>query len=480
MIIQRNLERLKVIVTESEAERELVNRLKAASPWRTLQAESRYWVISQIGQHKELGPKVRQAAIQRLREVAQTPSELMRVILLELDSHLNNERSNRPKDARDRVQALIEQAEANPAYELWKAAILQYKAKHLLACNDFEGAGKLFRASLEAGRERCYGPLRGEVARDCLAVEVANKKLIVGNHEKYYREMLAGNIIQVAEVKEVPRIEETARWASEYFWDTLYKPYPGESVQKPLAHDKFKIVLDELVPLLLKGDQGGLQDWVRANSQILNSSMPDVQGDSVLMLLIKMYSDVKGHMPPLVAGHWRKFIGMLAQKTPKQLNIADFKGQTPLMMMAEAGYTEMVKIMLQSGADPEKQDWHGMTALHSAIKSRVDGCVDALLDHPVHLDRVTEDGQSPLHTAAWATNLHAVNRLLQLEPKLAWQRNIHDQTPLEHIEYLIETPDAFQMLNENLIQEGRPRVIKSELECIVSVLEKAAAPVANL
>ena len=478
-IIQRNLERMKVIVEESEAERELVKRLKTASPWRTLQEESRYWVISQICQHKELGPKVLQSAIQRLREVAKTPSELMGAILLELDGYLNNERSSRNKDARTKVQAIIEQAEANPDYELWKAAILQYKAKHLLACNDFEGAGKLFRASLEAGRERCYGPLRGEVARDCLAVEVANRMLIVGNQEKYYREMLAGNIIQVNENMEVPRLEDIARESSEYFWGALYKPYPGESVQKPLAQEKFKKAFEELAPLLINGDQSDMQDWVRVNRHILNSSMPDVQGDSVLMLLIKMYLSIKGRMPPLLVERWRKFIVMLVQNAPKQLNISDFKGQTPLMMIAEAGDTELVRIMLQSGADPEQQDWHGMTALHSAIKARVDSCVDALLDHPVRLNRVTEDGQSPLHTAAWAPNLHAVNRLLQLKPKLAWQRNIHNQTPLERIEYLIETPDALQMLNEHLKKEGRPRVLKSELESIVSVLEMAAAPVEN-
>lgn len=79
--------------------------------------------------------------------------------------------------------------------------------------------------------------------------------------------------------------------------------------------------------------------------------------------------------------HWREFFGLLVQQAPKQLNIADFKMQTPLMLMTEDGDTELARIMLQTGADPEMQDWQGMTALHSAIKSPADSCVDALRDH---------------------------------------------------------------------------------------------------
>lgn len=489
-IIQRNIERMKATAEEFKAELELTERLKTASPWRTLQGENRYWVVSQIAQRRDLGSKVSQAAIQRLRELAATPSETLQAALYEQDGYLNNERSNRPKDARDLVQVLLEEAESSPAYELWEAAILQYKAKHLLACNDFEGAGKLFKEALEAGRKRCYGSLRGEVARDCLAVEVANQKLILNNHEKYYREMLAGGMM--AECEEIPSIEETARWASEYFWDTLYKPYPGVPPQKRRARDAAKKIFDELPPLLFTGDQDGLLAWIKANRQLLKSSLPDVDGNSVLMLLIKMRTSFAQGLHKLPAAmlegeqqsfevmleHWRQFFGLLAQQAPKQLNIADFKSQTPLMLMAEAGDTELVRIMLQAGADPEMQDWQAMTALHSAIKSRVDSCVDALLDHPCRLDKLTFDGQSPLHTAAWTGNLHATRRLLQLAPELAWQRNSQGMTPLERVEYLIENPQALQMLAEELRHNGRRCASKRELEEIVSLLEQVA-PVAN-
>lgn len=474
-IIQRNIERMKATAEELNAELQLAERLKTASPWRTLQGENCHWVVSQIAQRKDFGPKVRLAAIQRLRELASSPSETLLAVLFELDALLNNERGNRPKDSRDRVQALLEEAQSSSAYNLWKAPILQYKAKHLLACNDFERASSLFRDALEAGLERGYGPLRGEVARDCLAMEVANQKLIVNNHEKYYREMLAGGMM--AECENIPSIEETARWASEYFWDTLYKPYPGVPYQKRRASDVGRKILNELMPLFFAGNQDGLQAWIKANRQLLKSSLPDVDGNSVLMLLIKMHTsfDQGLHkLPATMLKHWQAFLGQLAQEAPKQLNIADFKGQTPLMLVAETGDTELVRIMLQAGAEPERQDWQGMTALHSAIKSRVDSCVDALLDYPCRVDHLTIDGQSPLHTASWTANLHATKRLLQLAPKLAWQRNSQNMTPLERVEYLIENPQALQTLGEQLRQNGRRCASKQELVNIVRELEQAA------
>lgn len=487
-IIQRNTERAAAIADKLNTELHLVARMKSSSSWRALQGEHRYWVVSQVAHHADLGPRAREAAIQRLRELAATPAQTVQTILLELDGYLNGERKQWPKDTRMRVQALLDEAEASEGYELWKAAILQYKAKHLLACNDFKGAGTLFREALEAVLERNYGPLRGEVARDCLALAVANQRLIPESHERYYREMLAGGIV---EGSETPIIEDTARWAGDYFWSTLYKPYPGIEYLKPLAREK----VEESIRLLMAGDQQGLLAWMERNRSKLNSPLPLVTSDSLLMHWIKGRSHFLQRLPQLrqmspgelqgelnrfeiMLEHWHQAIGLLTQKAPQQLNIADFKKQTPLMLMAEAGDTELVRIMLQAGADPEIQNWQGMTALHSAIKSRVDSCVDALLDHPCRLDNLTGDGQSPLHTAAWTGSLHATRRLLQLAPELAWQRNSQGMTPLERVEYLIENPQALQRLADELRQNGRRCASKRELEEIASLLEQVE-PVAN-
>lgn len=484
-IIKRNAQRAADIAEEICTELHVVARMKTSSSRRALQSEHRYWVISQIAQNAGISQRAKEAAIQHLRELAATPSQTVQSICLELDGFLNGERKKRPKDASVQVQALIDEAETSQGCEFWKGAILQYKAKHLLALNDFEGAGRLFKDALEAAGERNYGPLCGEVARDCLAVEVANQKLVVNNHEKYYRAMLAGGMM--AECESMPTIEEAARWASAYFWDTLYKPYPGIQAEKRRASGAGRKMLEELMPLFISDDQARMQAWIKANRQMLKSSFPDVDGNSVLMLLIKMRTSYAQGLQKLPSAmmlgeqesfnamleHWRQFLGLLVQVAPKQLGIADIKNQTPLMLMAEAGDTEMVSIMLQAGADPDVQDWQGMTALHSAIKSSVNSCVDALLNHPCSLDKVTCVDQSPLHTASWTANQHAIQRLLKLAPELAWRRNSFGMTPLEHVEILIDEPKSLQKLAEELGKSGRRCATKHELVRIVELLEQA-------
>lgn len=487
-IIKRNAERMATFANELCTELHLVERMKKSSSWRALQSENSYWVISQVAQHKDLSPRAKEAATQRLRDLAVSPAQAVQAILLELDGYLNGERKQRPKDTLSKVQALIDEAEASAGYELWRAAVLQYKAKHLLACNDFDGAGKLFRMALEAVYERNYGTLRGEVARDCLAIEVANQKLIKNNHEKYYREMLAGGMM--AECETPPSIEETARWASEYFWDTLYKPYPSVTTESRRSSEVGRKIIEVLMPLFFSGDQEGMRAWIKNNNSLLKSSLPDVDGNSILMLLIKMHTTfAQGlhKLPTATLGgeqknfeamleNWWQFFGLLAQQAPRQLNITDFKGQTPLMLMAEAGDSTLVGIMLQGGANPELQDYQGMTALHSSIKSRADSCVNALLDHPCSLDKLTYDGQSPLHTASWTANLHAVSRLLKLAPELAWQRNSHGVTPLEQVEFLIENPEALQGLTNRRAQDGKNCASQQALVIIAQLLEQAISP----
>ncbi|MBD5804519.1 Ankyrin repeat protein [Azoarcus sp. Aa7] len=483
LIIKRNAERMKAMREELRAESQLVERLRTASPWRALQNQSSYWVISQIAQREDISPRAKELSIQRLRELASTPAEVVQAIILELDRDLNGDRTQHPRDARSRVETLLNEAEASPGYDLWKAPILQYKAKHLLACNDFDGAASLYRDALAAGRERAYGPLRGEVGRDLLALMVANQKLIPGNHETYYREMLAGGIV---EGSEIPSIEDTARWAAEYFWDTLYKPYANVERKKPLAADETA----ESIGMLIADDQEGIRNWIQRNRNKFNSPLHSVTGDSLLMHWIKgrthfvrsmpmmrqmLPSDLRGEQQrfEVMLEHWREAVALLAQEAPKQLNIADFKGQTPLMQVTEDGDVKLVTTFLKAGADPNMQDYQGRTALHSAVKSRVPSCVDAILDHPCDTNKVTEDGQSALHTAVRFGNVHAVKRLLNAAPVLSWKRDHWGVTPLELAERFLEEPQSLEVLDDHLKQIGRRSASKRELEEIVSVLEQA-------
>ncbi len=327
------------------------------------------------------------------------------------------------------------------------------------------------------------------MALDCLAVEVANQKLVVNNHEKYYREMLAGGIIQGTD-KDIPKIEDTAREVSEYFWGSLYKPYLGVEVQKPRATDLGEKMIKDLLPLFDSGDMNGVQAWIKSNRQILKSSLPDIQGDTVFMLLTKSYntfkhksaimsqaiqSDLQGDQQRFenMLVNWHEAIKLIARNSKQQLNIVDFKGQTPLMLMTEASDTNMVRTFLSLGSDPDKQDYHGMTALHSAIKSGVDSCVDTLLNHPCSTNQMTIDGRTVMHTAAWTANIHAIKRLLELPPQHVRQRDSLDLTPLELVEVLIEQPEARAELIKELRKTHRICPSKEQFKDVLQLLEQA-------
>jgi hypothetical protein len=280
------------------------------------------------------------------------------------------------------------------------------------------------------------------------------------------------------EGSDLPSIEDTASWVADYFWSDLYKPYPGIEKQKPMAIEKAK----DSIRLLISGDQEAISAWIKLNCNKFNSALRCARGDSLLMHWIKgrtnflqgppqMRQQLQSEMHSFetILEHWRKSIGMLAQQAPQQLNIADFKGQTPLMLMTEAGDAELVKLMLDAGADPEMQNYQGRTALHSAIKSRSSACVDTLLDHPCSTNKVTIDGQSVLHTAVKFGNTHAVNRLLSMTPELMHLADIGGATPLEMAEHLTQHPDSLKKLSDYVKRSGALCASKQELQKITKL-----------
>ncbi len=240
----------------------------------------------------------------------------------------------------------------------------------------------------------------------------------------------------------------------------------------------------DLIGLFSGGDRSAWRTWIKANAKVLKSNLPDVEGNTVLILLVKMHKSFMKGLPQLqrmvpphlsadqqrfeaMLEHWRQFLGEMVEMAPKQLNICDLKGQTPLMLIAEDGDAELVHTMLKAGADPDVQDWRGMTALHSAVKSYDNSCVDALLDHPCFLSMQTLAGHSALHIASWSANMHAVERLLKLAPELAWQCNEEGMTPLELVKVLVADPSALAELAQN----DRHPVSKHELLDVIKLLE---------
>jgi len=450
------------LMDELEADKRciaLIDRLRIGSPWRILSEVNDYWIVSQIAQDSTLSTKARDAAISRMRELASSPSQVIGAICIQLNDLLNCRTKDRPADAQHTVDKLLGEARQNPAYIQWKAPLLQYEAKHRLALNDLSTAATFFREALDACSERNFGPARGEIARDALASAVANQRLIPGNHEKFFRNMRDYGMFE----GEPPSLEDTARWASEYFWVDLYKPYPKLQNLRPIAALQAESYIKETIPLIFEGNQEGLREWLRLHAkEFRRDRIKDVRGDTVLMSWIKMRNFFTSNLPAIKAAipphlqhevnkvkehmdNWRQAILMLIAAWPEQVNLPDFKGQTALMLAADADDEVLVEALLSAGAEINAQDYKGRTPLHAAITGRSEKCAAALLMHNPDTNKVaTDGGQTVLHTAVRMADTKMIQLLLTQEPSLALRVNQHGQTALALAEDILANHKDFQ------------------------------------
>lgn len=459
----------KVLRLAEEADEDLrianvLRRIRRGSPPRkALQGEVSYSVVVQIANSEELSATARLIAVARLKELARTEDEKLSAITIELHTLLNCGVRDRPQDVQQKVHDMLTEAEASSAWSHWKAPLLQYRAKHCLAQNDFDRAGEDFREALEACRERNYGKARGEIARDALATEVADLALIPKNQEKYFRNMLAYGMFEQELGKKPPSLEDTAIWASEYFWSDLYKPYPGVEERTPMVAAQATAFLEQTLPLIAKADWDGLGSWMQRHAKAFRKTrIRDARGGTVLLSWLKMLdtfkqrlpgfkdagpSHLQGAVPKFEAylANWHQAISLLASAWPEQLNISDFKGQTPLMLAADAGDDVLVGVFVDNGADINIEEYQGRTALYAAAVGRSEACVAILLEKCPDMGKVTKDEhQSVLHTAVRMGHPGIVRLLLAHDPSLKSRQNIKGQTPLTLADDILKDLPTFR------------------------------------
>ncbi len=101
----------------------------------------------------------------------------------------------------------------------------------------------------------------------------------------------------------------------------------------------------------------------------------------------------------------------LVQEGASMAVIDDATKLTPLAIAAEAGLAEIVRILLEAGADP---NFGGATTpLEAAVVEGHLEVVEALLSSSVDVNQKVEEGFTPLMTAASTGNLPLVKKLLE-------------------------------------------------------------------
>lgn len=485
LIATRNLVKLDAEQKEYDTVKECSQKLRAHSPWRTLQNVHSYWVANELAQDDQYSFKIRQMATTRMRELAQSSKEKMGAICIELHHLLNNEdRQYRDKDAKKKVESLLIEAKENPALNTWLAMVLQFEAKHHLAFNDFENARRLFKEALEACKKNGFGSLRGEIARDgfALVAEQPPSKFDLNNYEYYFRNVLAYGELEGKE--EDKTFEDTACAMSTYFWESLYRPYQNETIVAPLSTELYELFIKGTMPLIFNGDFDGLLNWFKKNSKLKDNKFKEVRGNTALMSWLKIFYEVEKKLPAsnyflstyknpddtALAINWRKAICLMISAWPKLVNMPDFKLQTPAMLAANHGDIAVVNALLKENADLRLQDFKGRTALHAAIASNSLQCVQAILSNDPKVANIyADENQSALHTAVKFGQPKIVEALISDAPHLHSYTDANGKSALDIAKHLA-TPSIWQQHHKFMSRERRTIATLDDFQKVSSFL----------
>lgn len=460
------------LLREEEEDRriaEVVDRCRRSSPWRVLQDQS-FDVLQRVIGVDSMPARARSMATELLQKVAKT-SEQKAVAALQLARNLiaSQEKHLFSVDA-SHVDDLLDVASGTMSGTHHAPLLLATQGKHLLCKGHLVEAKGRYRMALDACSNWGCGQLRGEIARDLLAIEVADTALPTEEHSpaaKYYRNMIAFGMFEATP----PRLEDTAKWAHDYFWRKLFKPYRDSAgIRSPLTIKSQELLL-QLSREIVRDSGFHGQAWLDKNRKVLSKQrLRDVRGDSVLTFLLKFLSAMRKTAPTDPYARLRSFTLMLITAWPEQVNMSDFKAQTPLMLASNGGEAEIVRKLLAGGAGANEQDYLGRTPLHAAITGDSLMCVELLLAAEPDIRMTTfDEGQSYLHTAIRIGNVSVITALALALPDLLSATNVYGNTPVAEALSILEHYDRYCSMMASL--SGRSPASRAVLTEIVALLK---------
>ncbi|XP_051526903.1 transient receptor potential cation channel, subfamily N, member 1 [Myxocyprinus asiaticus] len=105
-------------------------------------------------------------------------------------------------------------------------------------------------------------------------------------------------------------------------------------------------------------------------------------------------------------------------------------GWSPLLLAAEQGHTEVVRVLLQNNARVDVFDEEGKAALHLAAEQGHQDIVDILLSHKAFVNAKTKLGLTPLHLSAQSGTSRLVRLLVETHQASIDALSLRKQTPL--------------------------------------------------
>jgi len=113
-----------------------------------------------------------------------------------------------------------------------------------------------------------------------------------------------------------------------------------------------------------------------------------------------------------------ELVKSMLQKSPGLIAARDEDLYTPLHRAAYSNHSQMVKFLLEQGADPLSQTDTGWTPMHSAAKWNNSDIVEILLNAGTPVNTISEGGLTAIHVAAMSTNCRQTVELLLMQPDI--------------------------------------------------------------
>ena len=171
--------------------------------------------------------------------------------------------------------------------------------------------------------------------------------------------------------------------------------------------------------------------------------------DTQLMEAVAANNDNKVQQLVKVAG----FYGV----TKQMVNIPDIEGRSPLWVASFHGYTKIVSLLLDAGAEVNQSSKVGSTPLFVASQENHLPVVKELVSHGADVNKARNDGMSPAHIAAQYGNIDVLTYLISKGIDVG-QRGWNNYTLLhmaaysnQHsiVEMLLKEPTFKNLINDS-------------------------------
>jgi hypothetical protein len=228
-LCKRKLEFLQACDDDHEESRWLNTAPSDAELYRRIERSRNWQALNSVVGSNTIPLAARRAAGWRMLEIADSEVKRAYALVSLLGQLLNDpDKRYRSIDAEKMADSLFNRLRQIDLVDGLAPMIMQLEAKHELSKNRIKESRKKLGEAHHQLRKQGFGDLRGEVARDALAVFAS------GLHPDFNLEACDQYKLSIIRygglegpVNSIPTTRHIVAQAREYFWENLYQPYEG-------------------------------------------------------------------------------------------------------------------------------------------------------------------------------------------------------------------------------------------------------------